>query len=113
MAEAKLSVYEAALRVSMINGVRTIAHRLARDAVKRQLRDRGLKVSHFSAKEISLLAEEYFAQHPELINEAVTAVERLRTGGYLGKRAQAVRNPPRLAPPVRANLSSDAQRAEG
>ncbi len=66
MAEAKLSVYEAKLRASMINGVRTIARRLARDAAKRQLRDRGLKVSHYSAKEISVLAEEYFVQHPEL-----------------------------------------------
>jgi hypothetical protein len=100
MAEAKLSVYEAQLRTSMISGVCTIAHRLARDVVKSQLRDRGLKVSHYSAKEISSLAEEYFAQHPELINEAATRVERLRVEGYLGKRAQAVRNPPRLVPPV-------------
>ena len=113
MAQAKQSVYEAQLRASMIGGVRAIAHRIARDAVKKQLRDKGLRVSHFSAKEIALLAEEYFAQHPELINEAATVVERWRVEGYLGKRAQAVRNPPRLTPPVRANLSSDAQRAEG
>ena len=83
----------------MIAGVRTIAYGLARDAAKRQLRDRGLKVSHYSAKEISVLAEEYLAQHPELINEAVTRVERMRVGGYLGKRAQAVRNPPQLPTP--------------
>jgi hypothetical protein len=113
MAEATLTVYEAALRVRMISGACTIAHRLTRDAVKRQLRDRGLKVGHFSAKEISILAEEYFAQHPELISEAATRVERLRVEGYLGKKAQAVRNPPRLTPPVRANLTTDAQRAEG
>ena len=104
MAEAKQSVYEAKLRASMIGGVCTIARLRARDAVKRQLRDRGLRISHFSAKEISLLAEEYFAQHPELINEAATQVERLRAEGFLGKRAQSVRNPPRLAPPVCANL---------
>ena len=112
MAQAKQSVYEAQLRASMIGGVVTIARLRARNAVKRQLRDRGLKVSHFSAKEISVLAEEYFAQHPELINEAAIVVERLRVEGYLGKRAQAVRNPPRITPPIRANLSSDAQRAE-
>jgi hypothetical protein len=101
MAEATLSVYEAKLRASMIGGVLTIAHLRARDAVKRELQGRGLKISHFSAKQISILAEEYFAQHgAELLNEAVTTVERLRTMGYLGKRAQAVRNPPRLAPPV-------------
>ena len=99
MAEATLSVYEAKLRASMISGVVTIARMRARNAIKRQLRDRGLKVSHFSAKEISVLAEEYFVQHPELINEAAIVVERLRVEGYLGKRAQAVRNPPRLAAP--------------
>ena len=99
MAQAKQSVYEAQLRASMIGGVVTIARLRARNAVKRQLRDRGLKVSHFSAKEISVLAEEYFAQHPELINEAAIVVERLRVEGYLGKRAQAVRNPPRITRP--------------
>ena len=82
MAEATLSVYEAKLRASMICGVGTIARGLARDAVKRQLRDTGLKVSHFSAKEISVLAEEYFAQHPELINEAVDS-SRENAGGRL------------------------------
>ena len=96
MAQATQSVYEAKLRASMIGGVCTIAHQRARDAVKRQLRDKGLRVSHFSAKEISLLADEYFAQHPELINEAATRVERLRVEGYLGKRAQSVRNLPQI-----------------
>ena len=109
MAQAKQSVYEAQLRASMIGGVRTIARRLARDAVKRQLRDRGLKVSHFSAKEISVLAEEYFAQHPELINEAATVVERLRVEGYLGKRAQAVRNPPQLPAPLTQSVRNPPQ----
>ena len=88
MAQATQSVCEAKLRASMIGGVCTIAHQRARDAVKRQLRDKGLRVSHFSAKEISLLADEYFTQHPELINEAATRVERLRVEGYLGKRAE-------------------------
>ena len=100
MAEAPLTVYEAQLRVSMISGVVTIARLRARDAVKKQLRDKGLRVSHFSAKEISILADEYFTQHEaELLNDAATTVERLRVKGYLGKRAQAVRNPPRLPAP--------------
>ena len=100
MAQAKQSVYEAQLRASMIGGVVTIARLRARNAVKRQLRDRGLRVSHFSAKEISVLAEEYFVQHgAELLNEAATTVERLRVECYLGKRAQAVRNPPQLPAP--------------
>ena len=87
MAQAKQSVYEAQLRASMIGGVRAIAHRIARDAVKKQLRDKGLRVSHFSAKEIALLAEEYFAQHPELINEAATVVERLAGGRLSGEES--------------------------
>ncbi len=100
MAEAPLTVYEAQLRVSMISGVVTIARLRARDAVKKQLRDKGLRVSHFSAKEISILADEYFTQHEaELLNDAATTVERLRVKGYLGKPAQAVRNPPRLPAP--------------
>ena len=100
MTEANLSVYEAKLRASMIGGVVTIAHSRARDVVKRELKGRGLKVSHFSAKQISILADEYFSQNgAELLAEAVTTVERLRTLGYLGKRAQAVRNPPRLPAP--------------
>jgi hypothetical protein len=92
MAEANtLSKYEASLRASMIGGVITIAHSRARDAVKRELQGRGLKVSHFSAKQISILAEEYFAQHgAELLPEAITTVERMRAQGHLGKRAQRV-----------------------
>ena len=84
-----LTKYEAALRASMIGGVITIAHSRARDAVKRELKGRGLKVSHFSAKQISILAEEYFAEHgAELLPDAITTVERWRAQGYLGKRAQ-------------------------
>jgi hypothetical protein len=100
----------------MIGGVITIAHSRARDAVKRQLRDRGLKPSHFSAKQISILAEEYLAVNgAELLADAVILVERLRAEGYLGKRAQAVRNVPHLPAPMAqrcANVSSDAQPAE-
>ena len=91
MAEATLSVYEAKLRASMINGVRTIARGLARDAAKRRLRDTGLKVSHYSAKEISVLAEEYFARHPELINEAVTR-GRETAGGRVSGETSAGRS---------------------
>ena len=58
-----------------------------------------------------MLAEEYFAQHgAELLNEAATTVERLLVEGYLGKRAQAVRNPPQLpAPPIQNPLRSARQ----
>jgi hypothetical protein len=44
---------------------------IAKTAVKDQLRAQGLKVWHFSAKEITQLAEDYFANHrEELITKA-------------------------------------------
>ena len=45
--------------------VATLAMINARRAVKDQIRARGLKVAHFTAKEISILAEDYVAQHRE------------------------------------------------
>ena len=56
-----------------------------------------------------MLAEEYFAHHPELINEAAIVVERLRVEGYLGKRAQAVRNPPQLPAPLTQSVRNPPQ----
>jgi hypothetical protein len=45
----------------------------AKKAVKHQLRKQGLKVGHYSAKDIVLLAEEYIAQHLEELMEEATA----------------------------------------
>ena len=42
--------------------VRVRAMQIAKTAVKDQLRAQGLKVWHFSAKEITQLAEDYFAK---------------------------------------------------
>ena len=51
--------------------VRVRAMQIAKTAVKDQLRAQGLKVWHFSAKEITQLAEDYFANHrEELITKA-------------------------------------------
>src|SRR5215469_15350036 len=51
--------------------VRVRAMQIAKTAVKDQLRAQGLKVWHFSAKEIMQLAEDYFANHrEELITKA-------------------------------------------
>ena len=109
MAQAKQSVYEAQLRASMIGGVRHDRASGARRRGQETAPGSGLKVSHFSAKEISVLAEEYFAQHgAELLNEAAIVVERLRVEGYLGKRAQAVRNPPQLPRHAHAECSQSS-----
>ena len=100
MTKAPLTAYQAALRARMITAACTLVHQRAIKAVEEALRARGLKVSNFSHREISLLATEYAKRHgEELINEAAQTVERRRAEGFFGKRAQAVRNAPRLAPP--------------
>ncbi len=88
--------YAARLRMQMISAVIVIARQAARKVVKEQLRGRGEKVTHYSKKEITILADDYLAQHPELHDEAVPLVERWRAEGLFGKRALAMRDPPRL-----------------
>jgi hypothetical protein len=47
----------------------------AKKAVKHRLQAQGLKLTHYSAKDIIILAEQYMAQHLEqLINEATASV---------------------------------------
>ena len=51
--------------------IRALAHREAVKAVKHQLRAQGEKVSHYSAKEITALAEAYLAEHQAELFEEV------------------------------------------
>jgi hypothetical protein len=52
-----------------------IARMRAKKAVVAQLRAQGLKPQHYSAREIGLMADDYFDQHREpLINKAVEDV---------------------------------------
>ena len=98
--KAQLTAYQAALRARMIICASVLAHQRAIKATKEALRARGLKVTAFSHREISLLANEYAKRNGvELLNEAATMVERWRTEGFFGKRAQAFQNVFRLAPP--------------
>jgi hypothetical protein len=69
------------------------AHVLAQfrawQAVKDQLRKQGLKVSHYAAREITVLAQEYLSGHrSELMPDAIAAIERMTLAGEFGKRAQ-------------------------
>ena len=71
----------------------TAAHCLAmlrsRQAVKRELQAQGLKVSNYAAREITVLAIEYLAEHrAELMPDAIETVERWALEGFFGKRAQ-------------------------
>src|SRR5215468_7626001 len=47
------------------SAVAVLAMQSARREVKAQIRAQGLKVAHYSAKEISILAEAHLAQHRE------------------------------------------------
>ena len=74
-----------------------LAHQSARKAIKAQLRAEGLKLSQFSAKDISIRADAYFDVHRErLIAEAEQIVA---TSPYFE----------RWRLPDGANIESDAQ----
>jgi DNA invertase Pin-like site-specific DNA recombinase len=100
MAEANASLQQIpTIRIT------TAAHALAmlhsRQAVKRQLQAKGEKVSHYAAREITVLARQYLAEHrEELMPEAKATTQRWMLEGVFVKRAQ------------RAALESDAQRTK-
>lgn len=88
--------------------ITTAAHCLAmlrsRNAVKDELKKHGLKVSAYSARDISVWASVYLDDHSaELIPEAIASARAMILSGALGKRAQRA---------LCAELSSDAQRTE-
>jgi hypothetical protein len=70
----------------------TAAHCLAmlrsRQAVKAELQRRGLKLTEYSAAEITGWAHVFLNDHPELIPAARREAERMILSGVLGKRAQ-------------------------
>ena len=73
--------------------ITTAAHCLgamrARDAVKDQLRKQGLKVSHYAARDITVMACEYLSEHrSELLPPAIETITRWTLACEFGKRAQ-------------------------
>jgi hypothetical protein len=88
MAEANVSIPQIpTIRITI--AARALAQLRARNAVKDQLRKQGLKVSHYAARDITVLAIEYLAAHrDELMPDAIAAVERMTLKGVFGKRAQ-------------------------
>jgi hypothetical protein len=94
MAEANDSVHLAKIRASMGAATITLARRAAIKATKAELKGRGLRPTHMPHRDIVVLADEYLAQHPELIAEARQIVARWQAEGFFGRRAK---------------LSSDAQ----
>jgi hypothetical protein len=76
---------QAQLRVMRV-AVMVLAQRSAIKEVKRQFRAQGIKLQRMTHREISAAADEYLANHPELINEAKGVVDRWHAEGVFGKR---------------------------
>ena len=73
-----------------------LARRSAVKAVKRQFQAQGLKLHRMAHREIVAAANDYLANHPELIAEAKETVLRWQAEGVFGKRG-GIRNPVRQA----------------
>ena len=61
----------------------TIARYFAREAIKRELRSRGIKLQHVEASEITVAANAYIDDHPEIIAFATERYQDLVKRGYL------------------------------
>jgi hypothetical protein len=88
MAQAKPSIQQsAAIRIT--TAAHVLAAMRARQHVKAELQRRGEKVSHYAARNISALAQEYLSEHrSELLPPAIETIERWTLAGEFGKRAQ-------------------------
>jgi hypothetical protein len=89
------------MTIQLTTAARVLAQLRARQAVKRELQKQGLKVSHYSAREITSWAQVYLDDHSaELIPDALEQARRMILSGAMGKRAQRA---------LSAKLESDAQ----
>jgi hypothetical protein len=87
MAEANASLAQSPT-IRIITASRVLAMSHARNAVKRELQKQGLKVSAYSARDITSWAGVYLDDHAsELIPPAIEQAKRLILSGALGKRA--------------------------
>ena len=71
---------------TMGRAVMVLARQKAIKAVKRQIRDRGLKPQYMALREILVVANDYLANHPELVAEAKETVLRWHAEGMFGPR---------------------------
>jgi hypothetical protein len=62
--------FMAAKRTKVKGKERTEAMRIAKQIVKDQMKAEGLKISHYSAKEITAAAEQVLADNPEILEQA-------------------------------------------
>jgi hypothetical protein len=78
---------QAQVLASMSLATNTLALQRAMKATKHQLQAQGLRVTHFSPRDLVIRAEAYLAEHrAELIAEAREIVDHWQAAGVLGKR---------------------------
>jgi hypothetical protein len=104
MVEANPSIQQSrTVRITIAAHV--LAQHQARKCVKAELQRRGEKVSHYAARDISALAQEYLSEHRyELMPPAIETVTRWTLAGEFGKRAQRA-----LVQAQCAKLNTEAQ----
>jgi hypothetical protein len=103
MAEANASLQQIQVQAQarITTAAKCLAMLRSRNAVKEELRKHGLKLTEFSAAEITSWANVYLDDHHEtLIPEAIEEARAMILRGDLGKRAQRA---------LCAKLESDAQ----
>jgi hypothetical protein len=67
----------------MNGAVMTLARWHARQTIKRQLYDQGIKLATVESREIAIAANRYVDDHPEIITFATEEYHRLIALGYL------------------------------
>jgi hypothetical protein len=80
----------------------------ARQQAKAELQRKGEKVSHYSAREITVLAQQWFDAHgAEIMPDCLAQARAMMLSGSLGKRAQREANEAKVLRPLRSALTSD------
>jgi hypothetical protein len=67
----------------MYGAVMTLARYQARKEIKRQLYAKGIKLAHVESREITIAANKYIDEHPEIITFATQDYHRLVASGRL------------------------------
>jgi 7-keto-8-aminopelargonate synthetase-like enzyme len=71
---------------AMSAAVMVLARQRAIQIAQRQLRSRGLRPQYMARREILVVANDYLANHPELVAEAKETVLRWHAEGMFGPR---------------------------
>jgi hypothetical protein len=77
------------MTIRVTTAARLLAEMRARQQAKAELQRKGLKPTHYSAREITLLAQQWFDAHgAEIMAHCLARARAMMLSGSLGKRAQ-------------------------